>query len=127
MEHKILEDKKKLLEKRDELFKKYDKLQKNLEEAFSIIEPILEGLTKMSVEEDKIVDDFVEISKKICEIDGHKLSEKTYQNHCIQYKVCLFCGEKVYTEVINNKDSVITHDEEKDIKHLIKKHKIIRL
>ena len=60
-----------------------------------------------------------EINKEICEIEGHRLSEKVETeyddelgcNSVSYYRRCLVCGKRIYKEGLKNNDVVVKGEE----------------
>ena len=59
-----------------------------------------------------------EINKRICELEGHRLSEEIEEEYIddglpmpvAHYRTCLVCGKKIYKEGLTNNDVVVKEE-----------------
>lgn len=111
-----------LSDKRDELIEEYKKLSTQ-------IQPLLEQLQPLLEKENQVWDNLEQINQDICQIEGHRLSEKVEitkdsdgygGNLYFKYRKCLICDERIYETNIS-KDDVVVKGESDNPKRLTRR------
>lgn len=103
--------------------KKVDKLFSEREELILKYKEISDYLKSSLLEEDTIWNKMQETNREICQIEGHRLSEESYQNSTLDeydrptksfgvwYRKCLVCGKEISQGMINYRDCVVKGEE----------------
>ena len=78
-----------------------------------------EKILPMLILEREMWNQISEINKELCELEGHRLSEKVETEYCDDglshsvgyYRTCLVCGKRVYKEGLKYNDVVVKGEE----------------
>ena len=87
-----------------------------------VVSKYMEEIDKISNEEDLLIDAFNDISRSICSIEGHRLSEKILLDETshTNYRECLCCNSHIFADTVTEKDIVVKENSNTPVKKLIK-------